>query len=1570
VAKGYTSTDNAISPRPLSDIRGDIHPTRPFTLNETTLGAEQFDLLQQLFPHQKDFVVSDCGNLSSANLPLTFSGTFAQLFPWEKVHVDICIFGEGTARHTVLRIAITERESACAYLSQFSINSEEQPSPSEVAPTTALGSHIQNVKFRPAIRDQAITHMVFSTVDYTENNSHYYPEAWKTEFPVQQISRGLNFFADITLDDDLDRSLEVMLKGFGGGVPTDRALIDSGDGGPFLRFTRAMTGNLNIKPLRMNLTGTSLLLSLARPLGARSLARILVEGTVTIDTSPGLKVRAEYNSYYPELSLSFEGFPSLKQLLTHAGLKSVEDYFPEPLSQMLDIHLSKLTIVFELNGNYQVVPDARSVTGISLELTTPKEKPDIHLIKDLISLKPSLVMNISAPFDEESRSIEGDLKGVWTLEGTKFATQLAFPSLNFYAGMPRCLKHGVGNCQKCGLDAGQKPSTEKIVPRLLPGIDLPVLTLEAMEIEGNFRDKSFSANIRADILPTEKNGNKWGISNSRLEEIWIRMAYAHRQVTGCAVKCKLKLAGVFIYISAEHDAGLDGLQFEGRIVSQTLGIAEVIDDLNKLFGIPDEVPSAIKEFTIKALKVSFNTHSKDFTFTCDGDLKIEGGNEMKGTITIDLKHRQDGSFSTHFSGQITIGDDVQFALIFDSSDTEQLLAATYHDLEGKPKTSIKTLIEPVFPGLAVPESLEFTLHDALLGYHKSEAGSKWLFGVDIEGGLNLSDVRLPEFPLVSQFALPQDQTLKLAVQVVGAADRFEKDEVAALIALSPDGMRLPDGDIDGLALAASLRLGQECKQLSLPIGLRKNGSTPHPRANPLEHPAASSAADVVTADTPHSGAHAVSADGMQWIMIQKSFGPVHFERVGISYNSSNPKEPTITGLLDAALSTGGLTIALDGLSVTSPLSHFDPTFSLRGLGIDYRNGPLEIGGSFLKQTMKEGEETYTSFAGLAVLRNKLLSLSAIGSYSLKAGHPSLFIYAVLDYPLGGPSFFFVTGLAAGFGYNRGLIVPTIDQVEAFPLIPARSGQNGNKVKSLPAGQKEQQQLLTTRLEELEDFIPRSVGEHFLAIGLRFTSFKRVDSFALLTVKFGKELEFDLLGISTLSVPNVAEAQLLLKASFKPDSGFLGVRAQLTPNSYILSGDCHLTGGFAFYSWFKDQPLPGNPTIRGGDFVLTLGGYHPAYEPPAHYPRVPRLGFNWQVDKAGTLQLKGEAYYAMTPHALMAGCHLEATWHKDKLKAWFTAAADFLMSWEPYHYDARLYIDLGASYTFDLFGSQTITVDLGADLHLWGPEFSGEARIHWLFISFTVNFGKGAPTGLTPIKWEDFKTAFLPERNQICGIAVQQGLTRQVKDGVQERWIMNPKDLVLVTNSVVPSTAAREVTKLDKVGKPETWKPISAEVSSVAVRPVGVESMESTHTITITKQKENGIELVPFEYKPVLKAMPAALWGAPQWDPNNKAFLRPPDLHEGKPLTEDALCGFEIRPPKFPEPGLTAPFEPEPYDTELVPDAFKWKDWTLSNKDLQGKNAREAATGDKDHKKRDLLFKALGFANTGAALLAK
>ena len=399
--------------------------------------------------------------------------------------------------------------------------------------------------------------------------------------------------------------------------------------------------------------------------------------------------------------------------------------------------------------------------------------------------------------------------------------------------------------------------------------------------------------------------------------------------------------------------------------------------------------------------------------------------------------------------------------------------------------------------------------------------------------------------------------------------------------------------------------------------------------------------------------------------------------------------------------------------------------------------------------------------------------------------PSIFVYAVADYPLGGPPFFFVTGFAAGFGYNRALNLPPIDQVLTFPLV-AEAVKDGGP-KSLPASQKEQQETLTGKLQQLEQFLPPSVGEIFIAAGIKFNSFKQIDSFALLAVKFGRRFEIDLLGYSTLTAPApvpdqkdapVAQAQLALKASFIPDEGCLEVRAQLTPNSYIFSKDCHLTGGFAFYSWFEPHP-------HAGDFVLTLGGYHPKFTVPEHYPKVPRLAVNWQVSTE--LQVKADAYFALTGSALMAGGHLQVTWQHEKLRAWLNAGADFILAWQPYHYDAILYVDIGVSYTFEGFGSHTLTVDLGADLHLWGPEFCGEATVHLSIISFTIRFGQDTPKELEPIGWETFKAAFLPKPEQICSISVQQGLIRQMPaEGDQVgRWIVNAKEMVLVINSLVP-----------------------------------------------------------------------------------------------------------------------------------------------------------------------------------------
>jgi uncharacterized protein DUF6603 len=200
-------------------------------------------------------------------------------------------------------------------------------------------------------------------------------------------------------------------------------------------------------------------------------------------------------------------------------------------------------------------------------------------------------------------------------------------------------------------------------------------------------------------------------------------------------------------------------------------------------------------------------------------------------------------------------------------------------------------------------------------------------------------------------------------------------------------------------------------------------------------------------------------------------------------------------------------------------------------------------------------------------------------------------------------------------------------VASFPLV-AEAVKDGGPA-SLPTSHEGQQKTLANKLEQLEQYVPPSVGDIFIAAGIKFTSFKLLDSFALLIIKFGRRFEIDLLGLSTLTapppeaekaLPPVAEAQFALIASFIPAEGFLGVRAQLMSNSYILSKDCHLNGGFAFYTWFA-------PHRQAGDFVLTLGGYHPKFVAPDHYPQVPRLSLNWQV--SSELHLKADAYFALT-----------------------------------------------------------------------------------------------------------------------------------------------------------------------------------------------------------------------------------------------------------------------------------------------------------------------------------------------------
>jgi hypothetical protein len=658
------------------------------------------------------------------------------------------------------------------------------------------------------------------------------------------------------------------------------------------------------------------------------------------------------------------------------------------------------------------------------------------------------------------------------------------------------------------------------------------------------------------------------------------------------------------------------------------------------------------------------------------------------------------------------------------SGTSDALIAEYSAQGASGTVDIKRLINSISPSVAagLPEGLEIDLADAILVYFNNGTQKKYLFAMDIAVEFPLSDL-----PLIGK-ALPAGEKAGLKnLKIVVASAAMTADEVNLINGLSPKPvLPLPAANTTGDAIPQGFSMVAEIELGSLSVLL----------TSPPAQPQSSATTGLVAAPTaPASPA----ADPVMWINVQKTFGPVTIQKVGFSYQSGS-----LFVLSNLAMTVGGLEIDLIGIGMGSPITAPRLEFTIQGLAVSYVEGPVSIMGGMI------GTLDPVNFTGALSVRVPELSLAALAGYSEFQSHPSFFLYGVLDAPLGGPPAFFVTGVAAGVGFNRKLIVPDVSGVASFPLVQWAQGSGTPSMDpTKPIGDQVSDAL--TKLAQA-GVVPPSVGDYWFAAGIQFTSFELVNSFALVTVSAGTDVEIAVLGLSTATVPPadsnpVAEVQLALEVSFAYGKGLLAVAGQLTNNSYVLSRNCRLTGGFAFYLWFKGD--------HAGETVLSLGGYNPNFTVPNYYPSVPRLGLNWQV--VPELSITGGLYFAVTPNVIMAGGKLSAVWNSGPIRAWFTYWADFLMTFKPFHYYIDGGIDLGASFTVDLWlFSISMTIHVGVDLALWGPEFAGRATVDLSIISFTITFNDQTQKKDTCIKWDKFVKQLLPSQPAPGKRAVRRG----------------------------------------------------------------------------------------------------------------------------------------------------------------------------------------------------------------------
>lgn len=904
------------------------------------------------------------------------------------------------------------------------------------------------------------------------------------------------------------------------------------------------------------------------------------------------------------------------------------------------------------------------------------------------------------------------------------------------------------------------------------------------------------------------------------------------------------LPQIDIALSAVRPAGVDGWQFSGKTgTDQQIAFGDLVNALAKKFGSGTDLPEALSTLTIENLELSFDTVEQAFSFGCEVSIEIES-TPVDIAVTVDVV-KQGGSYEAKFGGTVLIGE-LEFDLIFDAKSGDYTFVATYSHKPGDPQSmKLQDLVKALSPSLAadVPADVEIQLNSVKLVFVRQNSATQVAFGLDLGLSFGLQDL-----PLVGP-ALPSTAIAIRDLQFLYSSAAMTGDEAGKINALLPATVApIPTAGLSqGVGVTATVAAGTS----TWPIALGVPSAPSSGQQRMIEAAPGALAASQTSQGT------------TRWFDIQKSIGPVSLARFGVQYQDS-----TLYLLLDASFSMSGLELGLDGLGFGSPLTSFQPRGHLDGIGVAIDLGAVKINGGLLSVASPPPGVT-DEYIGEVTISVDPYLISGVAAYAKVQGHPSFFAFAQIEGEFGGPPAFFVTGFMGGFGYNWSLTLPTPDQVYKFPFIagltdPSVFGANPTPVDVLNvlSGQGGKTPVVTPTL-----------GENWIAAGLQFRSFELVIGRALVVVSFGKDFELALLGLATISLPQnttsdaYAFIELQIEVVLKPDDGVFSAIGSLTPNSYLLTRDCHLTGGFAFCIWFGASPY-------AGDFVVTLGGYHPAFNPPAWYPKVANIGLNWIVSSSVTI--KGGTYFAITPTAAMAGGSLQVLFQSGNLKAWLTAWINIMIRWKPFYLTADIGISVGVSYKLDLlFTSVTLKVELGAELTLWGPPTGGVAHVDWHIISFNIPFGADqvAPGGQL-LDWTGFQ-GLLPNKSSpsssdtmlaaevasdavLLKVAINGGLLRT--DSVSGDWVVRGDELVLTTTSSVPVTSV-------VFGTVAVPLPANSP-AKIDIRPMGAKGCTSEHGITLLDVDNDNqpLDLSSWPLPLVQTAsLPEALWGEPLAD---------------------------------------------------------------------------------------------------------
>ena len=467
-----------------------------------------------------------------------------------------------------------------------------------------------------------------------------------------------------------------------------------------------------------------------------------------------------------------------------------------------------------------------------------------------------------------------------------------------------------------------------------------------------------------------------------------------------------------------------------------------------------------------------------------------------------------------------------------------------------------------------------------------------------------------------------------------------------------------------------------------------------------------------------------------YIPIEKSLGPVTVDTLHLGFSGGDGTSAFLAAItggvsippLDVLLVDVGFEVVLDpeqdtglvvgglGLSV-----RFKPPL---GVGLALEIGDAVEGGGFIGH--EPGTGRYYGYASVSFAEYGLGALFVIDTKL--PGEPSWALFASISgtwpgIPLGFG--FLLTGVGGILALNRTMSIPALAE-------GLKSG--AADVIMFPDDPLGDSALI---VRELDAWFPIADGNFVFGIAAQIAWGAK----SIVTAELGiaisfPDLDIVVLGTVTSILPEADDAVLELHMDtlgvIDLSEGTVWITSALYDSSLLET--LHLSGESAMYARFTADPF----------FLLSVGGYHPAFQPPGGLPGpiydLDRMRASIEISDDVVFAL--ETYVAITSNTFQFGSHAYLEASSKFLGVTYTARGDVsfdvLLVFSPFSFTVDL--EVSVAITAGSSDHELLAVSLYA--HLEGPKpwaCSGHARFTFLGIDvgFEFDVGGNAPAEAPP-----------------------------------------------------------------------------------------------------------------------------------------------------------------------------------------------------------------------------------------------